>query len=87
MINFWGHSPFDFNKDSKVGIIVSSIFITPKDHHWHHSTENSRCNFATVFTFWDRVHGTLHRTGDFPKEYGFPTKDSTLKQLLYPGPN
>jgi sterol desaturase/sphingolipid hydroxylase (fatty acid hydroxylase superfamily) len=87
MINFWGHSPFDFPKDSKVKAIVSSIFITPCDHHWHHSSKMSYCNFATVFSFWDRMHGTLHRTGDFPDKYGFPTKDSTLKQLFYPGPN
>lgn len=74
MINFWGHSPFDFPKDRKIGSLFLLIFITPRDHHWHHSSENSRCNFATVFTFWDRIHGTLHRTGDFPKKYGFPTK-------------
>ena len=84
MINFWGHSPFDLPKDSTIAKIVSTIFITPRDHHWHHSTSNSYCNFATVFTFWDRMHGTLHRTGDFPQKYGFPTKDSPFKQLLLP---
>jgi len=87
MINFWGHSPFDFHKDNKFGKIFSMIFITPKDHHWHHSTENPRCNFATVYTFWDRLHGTLQRDGEFPKSYGFATKDNALKQLFYPGPH
>jgi sterol desaturase/sphingolipid hydroxylase (fatty acid hydroxylase superfamily) len=39
---------------------VGSVLISPSAHRWHHvrDGEFSGKNFATVFTFWDRLHGT-----------------------------
>ncbi|MGZ3771378.1 MAG: sterol desaturase family protein [Bdellovibrio sp.] len=87
MINYWGHSDFDFSKNSLINRLLKLFFIMPRDHHWHHSRENSYCNFGTVFSIWDRLHGTLYRNGDFPKTYGFETEDSAFKQLLFPSAN
>lgn len=39
---------------------AGSILISPSAHRWHHvrAGEFAGKNFATVFTFWDRIHGT-----------------------------
>ena len=84
MINFWGHSKFDLPENWIGSKFIRAIFITPKDHHFHHSQENPRCNFGTVFSIWDRLHGSLHRNGSYPKKYGFAIKEGSLKQLFLP---
>jgi sterol desaturase/sphingolipid hydroxylase (fatty acid hydroxylase superfamily) len=83
MINFWGHSRFDL-PDGKFSRFIGLILITPKDHHFHHSKEQPRCNFGTVFSLWDRLHKTLYRNGQYPVQYGFVLKQKYLRQLLLP---
>jgi sterol desaturase/sphingolipid hydroxylase (fatty acid hydroxylase superfamily) len=39
----------------------SPIFMTTQDHNLHHTYGLKNCNFAAVFTFWDRAFGTLNR--------------------------
>ncbi len=48
--------------------IVSVIFITPWDHHVHHSAElqHSNYNFGTLFSFWDRLFRTRINSLDEP---------------------
>jgi sterol desaturase/sphingolipid hydroxylase (fatty acid hydroxylase superfamily) len=38
---------------------LESILITPRLHRLHHVPETDSCNLGTVFTFWDRLRGTL----------------------------
>jgi sterol desaturase/sphingolipid hydroxylase (fatty acid hydroxylase superfamily) len=84
IINFWGHTNLNFKKHGVINKLISKVFITPLDHFWHHSTENSYCNFGTFFNFWDRIHGTFYSPDSLPKKLGFPTKLSTFKQLFFP---
>jgi sterol desaturase/sphingolipid hydroxylase (fatty acid hydroxylase superfamily) len=84
IINFRGHTNFNFKRDGVINKVISQVFITPLDHFWHHSTENSYCNFGTFFNFWDRIHGTFHSPDQLPKKLGFPINMKTWKQLFFP---
>lgn len=84
VINFWGHTSFALPCESTVNKILSAVIVTPREHHWHHSQENPNCNFATVFTFWDRMHKTMHCKSDLPAAYGEPSKKTVWNQLFWP---
>jgi sterol desaturase/sphingolipid hydroxylase (fatty acid hydroxylase superfamily) len=45
---------------------VRRVFVTPELHRVHHSlrVEESNANFATMFSFWDRLFGTLREARD-----------------------
>ena len=46
------------------------IFVTPQFHRIHHSTQHEHydSNFATLFSFWDRLFGTFYEDEkSFPK--------------------
>lgn len=38
------------------------LFLGTRDHNLHHTFGLKNCNFAAVFTVWDRLCGTLDRT-------------------------
>lgn len=54
------------------------VLITPSMHHTHHGWgkdgKNYR-NYATMFSFYDRLFGTLHIPEGRPAHYGLPGKD------------
>ncbi|MFA7555589.1 MAG: sterol desaturase family protein [Spongiibacteraceae bacterium] len=71
--------------------VVELIFITPKLHHTHHGYgKNGKAyrNFCTIFSFYDRLFGTLYIPQGRPEHYGIMGKniDNThyLEQLFYP---
>jgi sterol desaturase/sphingolipid hydroxylase (fatty acid hydroxylase superfamily) len=45
---------------------VRRVFVTPELHRVHHSlrVDESNANFATMFSFWDRLFGTLREARD-----------------------
>lgn len=87
-INVWGHSRFTPAPGSRLHKILSSVLITPVEHHWHHSNENNYCNFATSFSFWDRIHGTYYSPGRWPKTLGYSPNLNIVRQIVYPvGPD
>ncbi len=57
---------------------VSWVFITPQLHRWHHGCEADQQggNFAFMFSFIDRVFGTLRFTMTDPDEFGLPDDES-----------
>jgi sterol desaturase/sphingolipid hydroxylase (fatty acid hydroxylase superfamily) len=69
---------------------LSSVFVSPRFHHWHHthSHEGGNKNFANVFAFWDRLFGTYYLpAGRRPETFGLDVDDvpaSYFGQLLYP---
>lgn len=71
------------------------VLVTPQSHRIHHSVreEHQDRNFGVLFSFWDRIFGTLYRdyddyppTGvadvDFRSGSGFAT--SLVRQLVFP---
>lgn len=69
---------------------LSSLFVSPRFHHWHHthSHEGGNKNFANVFSIWDRLFGTYYLPeGRSPETFGLDVDDvpeSYMGQLLYP---
>lgn len=84
VINFWGHTSFGPRAGSRFHRLLAAVFITPHEHAWHHSSDSNHHNFATVFSFWDRWHGTYHSPVEKPAAYGFPSAFSPVKQILFP---
>jgi sterol desaturase/sphingolipid hydroxylase (fatty acid hydroxylase superfamily) len=84
LINFWGHTLLDLPKDSMPRRLLSLAIIQPEDHFWHHSEENPYCNFATVFNFWDKLHGTWYQPNVGPKHLGFRSKLPLWRKLIFP---
>lgn len=82
--NNWVHTSFVLKPGSFSEKFLSFFFITPIDHHWHHSGECKACNFASTFSFWDRLHRTLYRPGRLPLIYGDGVNESLLRQLFFP---
>lgn len=64
------------------------VFVSPIMHRWHHSIEPEAygTNFATVFSFFDRVFGTYHVPGLHHGQLGVRSDigPGVLAQLLYP---
>lgn len=81
-MSFWNHTRFEPKPGSKVAQMLSLVFITPHQHHWHHNGVGKNCNFGTVFSIWDRLHGTHFNPQERPAKLGYPFKSSPLKELL-----
>ena len=65
---------------------LSLVFITPNMHKFHHHFERpwTDTNFGNIFSFWDRIFGTL--TYDDPRKvrYGLDVlEDHTDEDVLY----
>ena len=78
------HANFSFPK--KIDQILSYVFITPDMHKFHHHYQLpwTDTNFGNIFSFWDRIFGTI--TYDDPKkvQYGLDLlDDSTDQDILY----
>lgn len=84
VVIFWGHTSFCLPAGSRIEWVVSRILTTPRQHLWHHSRGNLRCNFGSVLSVWDRMHGTLHESAELPAAYGDPTAETAWRQLIWP---
>lgn len=68
---------------------IQWLVVTPEMHGIHHSLvlEETNSNWSTIFSFWDRIHGTL-KTGIPPSEItiGVPAyrdpEELTLPELV-----
>jgi sterol desaturase/sphingolipid hydroxylase (fatty acid hydroxylase superfamily) len=74
----------------RVERIVSKVLVTPRMHGIHHSTVRDELDsdFSTIFSWWDRMHGTLRL--DVPQDQitiGVPAYlepgDNTLRNCLW----
>ena len=84
VIIFWGHTNFCLPADSIAEKTISAVFATPRQHLWHHSRWNPRCNFGSVLSLWDRIHGTLHQGDTLPESYGSTQSEPAWRQILWP---
>lgn len=64
------------------------VFNSPAMHRWHHSRDvrTSSTNFATIFSVWDRLFGTLHAPGpcDAPLGVEEDMGQGVVGQYLHP---
>jgi len=58
IFNVFAHSSFRLN--NKSNLILSTIFITPNNHHIHHHYQEplTNKNYGDIFSIWDRLFGT-----------------------------
>lgn len=84
VINFWGHTHFNIPENTVARKIASSFLIQPKDHYWHHSSEQTYCNFGTIYNFWDRIHGTWYASEAVPQKLGFKLNYSLSRKIFLP---
>lgn len=61
----------NFYMPQKIDMVLSYIFITPNMHkfHHHHELPWTDSNYGNIFSFWDRIFGTM--TYDDPKKVRF----------------
>jgi len=81
---FWSHTSFCLPPDSRLERVLSIVFVTPRQHLWHHARGDLRCNFGSVISVWDRIHGTFHVSDSLPPAYGSPDRPSLWKQVVWP---
>jgi sterol desaturase/sphingolipid hydroxylase (fatty acid hydroxylase superfamily) len=82
--------PFTYFTHANIGMpkwmdkALSFVFITPNMHKFHHHFERpwTDTNYGNIFSFWDRIFGTL--VYDDPKKvvYGLDVVDSTKDQSI-----
>lgn len=64
------------------------VMVSPVMHRWHHVKEGARvgCNFASVFSVFDRAFGTYHAPGPCNVPLGVPDVNhrSYWSQLVFP---
>jgi len=66
--------------------LISIIFITPNMHKFHHHYERpwTDSNFGNIFSFWDRIFGTLVYGDPKQVQYGVDVVDpSKSEDILY----
>ncbi len=86
ILNFWTHTEFTFSRQSRLYHWVSAIIVTPHEHLWHHSTSHANTNYATVFSLWDKLHGTWYSPADLPEKYGNDYLPGAFRQIFFPVP-
>ncbi len=61
---------------------ISLIFITPNMHKFHHHFERpwTDTNFGNIFSFWDRMFGTMVYDDPRKVEYGLDVLDGKLDE-------
>jgi sterol desaturase/sphingolipid hydroxylase (fatty acid hydroxylase superfamily) len=60
---------------------VERVLVTPRLHRRHHVPATTQNNYGGIFTLWDRLAGTLVRTGTEPSDrYGVPGEIDTYPQ-------
>ncbi len=65
---------------------LSLVFITPNMHKFHHHFERpwTDTNFGNIFSFWDRIFGTLVYDDPRKVKYGLDVLDDSLDEdVLY----
>jgi sterol desaturase/sphingolipid hydroxylase (fatty acid hydroxylase superfamily) len=73
-LDLWRHSyALAGSPKTHVGEVLSTVFITPQDHSWHHSASHADFNFGANFNIWDRLHGTFSRRREVPSQIGIKT--------------
>ena len=80
-LDLWRHSRLP---ERYAPTALSTVLITPPQHHLHHSPEGQHRNFGANLSLWDRLFGTYAPAQRYPAQYGTPSPPSAWRQFLYP---
>jgi sterol desaturase/sphingolipid hydroxylase (fatty acid hydroxylase superfamily) len=81
-LDLWRHSGFTIPE--KAENLIGRIFITPKDHGWHHSSTTHGKNFGANFSIWDKWHSTYYQSSTDCDLLGEKINDPFAIQWLQP---
>ncbi|MBX2865367.1 MAG: sterol desaturase family protein [Leptolyngbyaceae cyanobacterium MAG.088] len=81
-LDLWRHSQFGPASSGRLHGWFSPWLVLPQDHGWHH--RQGECNFGANLKLWDRLHGTLHQSDQWPSTLGQASGLSLWRQLIYP---
>lgn len=82
------HSNVQFPE--RLDVCLRLLLVTPAVHRIHHSRRRSETdsNYASVFSFWDRLAGTLRlRQDGRPVDFGLAEYDGEEWQILHTAPS
>jgi sterol desaturase/sphingolipid hydroxylase (fatty acid hydroxylase superfamily) len=83
-LDLWRHTSFSFPPGSFAHRALALLLITPNEHAWHHSSNQSAKNFGANLSLWDKLHGTFHSPARRPEALGIPMNLSLPRKLLFP---
>lgn len=81
---YWSHA--NINMPNWLDKTLSLVFITPNMHKFHHHFERpwTDTNFGNIFSFWDRIFGTMVHDDPHKVKYGLDVlDDETSGDVLY----
>lgn len=84
----WDDLFLKYGWSTKLLRAIQFFLVTPSLHHTHHGwgkDGKTYRNYATIFSFYDRLFGTLHVPQGRPAHYGLPGKDvHWMEEILFP---
>ena len=81
---YWSHA--NINMPHWLDKTLSLVFITPNMHKFHHHFERpwTDTNFGNIFSFWDRIFGTMVHDDPRKVKYGLDVlDDKNADDVLY----
>jgi sterol desaturase/sphingolipid hydroxylase (fatty acid hydroxylase superfamily) len=83
-LDLWRHTAFFFTPNSFAHRVLAILLITPNEHAWHHSSNQTGKNFGANLSLWDRLHGTYYSPLKLPQALGIPLNLNVTRKLLFP---
>jgi sterol desaturase/sphingolipid hydroxylase (fatty acid hydroxylase superfamily) len=56
----------------------------PRQHAWHHATEEVEANYGANVSWWDKLHGTFAERRTAPAQLGVNVALPLWRQLWWP---
>lgn len=81
-LDLWRHS--GLHSSGPVYRWAGLVLTLPKDHSWHHSTEEHGRNFSANLVIWDQIHGTCYRPHHTPSRMGAGGESVSWRRFFWP---
>jgi sterol desaturase/sphingolipid hydroxylase (fatty acid hydroxylase superfamily) len=83
-LDLWRHSELSPRPGGGVARVLGWALVLPRDHAWHHASDNVDANFGANLCWWDRLHGTWLAEVKPPAQLGVPVALPLWRQLWWP---
>lgn len=83
-LDLWRHTSFSPRPDGAFHRALALLLITPHEHNWHHSSDQSYKNFGANLSVWDRIHDSYFSPATRPRSFGIRLDLDLKRKLLFP---
>jgi sterol desaturase/sphingolipid hydroxylase (fatty acid hydroxylase superfamily) len=83
-LDLWRHSEVAPRAGGVVDRLLGRVLMLPRQHAWHHATEEVAANYGANLCWWDRLHGTFVDRGAAPEKLGVTVALPLWRQLWWP---